>query len=359
MHGDQLAESIRHRLLGAPDNPAALTMAVKAELPWLEPERVEQRAREIFADFYQLGVLTSLLRDPAVTDILVNAPDEVWVVDGVVPRRTELAFPDEAAVRTLAARLAAQAGRLLDDSHPFVDLEYAGLRVHAILPPLAARGTLLSIRRIRRDRSALADVVADPSVRRQLEVILQQRRNFLISGGTGSGKTTLLGAMVRGLPVDDRVIVVEDTQEIDADQSRHCVSLQTRVANAEGRGEVTLRDLIRQTLRMRPDRIIVGEVRGGEVVDLLAALNTGHAGSGGTIHARAIADVPARIEALAVFAGLPASAAHSLLISSIDVVIHLRSAREGRGIADIGRVERDGDRARIVSEFEQEPTASR
>jgi pilus assembly protein CpaF len=347
---DSLAESIRHRLLAAPDSGASLALAVKAELPWLEPERISTQARSIYADFYQLGVLTPLFEDPRVTDVLVNAPDEIWVVDTGAPRRVDLAFPDESSVRTLAARLAALAGRQLDDAHPYVDMEYASLRIHALLPPLASRGTAISIRRIHRDHSELSDLVADVGMRARIRELLESRQNFLISGGTGSGKTTLLGAMVRALPTHERVIIVEDTLEIVGDERAHHLSLQTRVANAEDRGAVSMRDLVRQTLRMRPDRIIVGEVRGAEIVDLLAALNTGHAGSGGTVHARDIRDVPARIEALAVFAGLPAPAAHSLLLSSIDAVIHLRSARDGRGIAAIGRVVRDGERAVVITE---------
>lgn len=344
-----LVESIRHRVLTAPETAAPLVMALKAEMPWLDRDAVVESARTLYADFYQLGVLTPLLGDPAVTDILVNAPDEVWVVTDGPPLRTAVRFVDEESVRTLAARLAAQAGRLLDDAHPFVDLEFAGLRIHALLPPLATRGTTISIRRIQRREQTLAELVDEQSSFQSVLHHLELRSNFLISGGTGSGKTTLLSAMLRALPDTERVIVIEDTREIDVDQSvGHRISLQARTANAEGRGAVSMRELIRQSLRMRPDRIMVGEARGAEIVDLLSALNTGHSGSGGTVHARSIDDVPARIEALAAFAGLPAPAAHSLLLSAIDVIIHLRPAREGRGVASIGRLDRCGDRAVVV-----------
>lgn len=345
-----LLESIRQRVLSSPDSPAPLAMALHAEMPWLEGEALVERTRSLYADLYQLGVLTPLLADPRVTDILVNAPDEIWVVADGPPQRVDVRFPDEEAVRTLASRLAALSGRLLDDAHPFVDLEFDGLRIHALLPPLAARGTTISIRRILHRQHTLAALVPDEVLRGQLEEHISRRANFLISGGTGSGKTTLLAAMLRVLPSSERVIVIEDTREIAHDDALgHCISLQTRMPNAEGRGAVSMRDLIRQSLRMRPDRIIVGEARGAEIVDLLAALNTGHSGSGGTVHARSVADVPARIEALAVFAGLTAPAAHSLLLSSIDIVIHLRHARQGRGIESIARLAREGDRAVVVT----------
>lgn len=348
-----VVEAVRHRLRSTPENPASLAMAVRAVLPWLGSSEVVEQARTLYADFYQLGVLTPLLSDPTITDILVNAPDEIWVVGSGAPKRTAIRFSDEAAVRTLATRLAAIAGRLLDDAHPYVDLEFDGLRVHALIPPLAVRGTAISIRRIQPERRLLTDLIVEPDALALVEQILRNRSNFLISGGTGSGKTTLLSALLRALEPQERVVIIEDTREIQIEpEGWHCLSLQTRTRNAEGRGEVSTRDLIRQSLRMRPDRIFVGEARGAEIVDLLAALNTGHAGSGGTVHARAIADVPARVEALAVFAGIPSAAAHSLLLSAIDVVIHLRSSRSGRGIESIGRLKRAGERAEIEIEYQ-------
>jgi pilus assembly protein CpaF len=345
-----LVESIRQRVLATPDTPAPLSIAVKAEMPWLEPEEISDRAEDLYADFYQLGALTPLMEDPMLTDILVNGASEVWVVSDGPPQRAPIAFASDAAVRTLAVRLAALAGRLLDDAHPFVDFEFNGLRIHAVLPPLSRSGTLLSIRRRRAANNTLAQLVRSQEALALLNQMLRDRQNFLISGGTGSGKTTLLSALLNSLPPQERIVIVEDTAEIDPHHP-HAISLQARSANGEGRGEVSMRDLVRQSLRMRPDRIIVGEVRGAEVIDLLAALNTGHAGSGGTIHAREGDEVPSRIEALSVFAGIPADAAHSLLLSSIDVVIHLKSAREGRGVQSISKILRSGNRAVLVPEY--------
>jgi pilus assembly protein CpaF len=345
-----LVESIRQRVVSTPDTPAPLSIAVKAEMPWLEPAEISDRAEDLYAQFYQLGALTSLMEDPMLTDILVNGASEVWVVSEGPPRKAAVSFVNDAAVRTLAVRLAALAGRLLDDAHPYVDFEFQGLRIHAILPPLSRSGTLLSIRRRRTMTDTLAQLVGSREAFALLHQMLGDRLNFLISGGTGSGKTTLLSALINSLPPYERIVIVEDTAEIHS-QHPHAIALQARSANSEGRGEVTMRDLVRQSLRMRPDRIIVGEVRGAEVIDLLAALNTGHAGSGGTIHARQGDEVPSRIEALSVFAGVPAEAAHSLLLSSIDTVIHLKSAREGRGVQSISKVSRSGNRAVLTPEY--------
>jgi pilus assembly protein CpaF len=345
-----LVESIRQRVLAVPNAPAPLSIAVKAEMPWLEPDEISGHARELYAEFYQLGALTPLLDDPTLTDLLVNGSSEVWVVGDGPPRQVPIVFSTDGAVRTLATRLAAQAGRLLDDAHPFVDFEFNGLRIHAVLPPLSRSGTLLSIRRRRSADRTLAQLVGNQDALDALRHILGAQDTFLISGGTGSGKTTLLSAMISSLPHHERIVIIEDTAEIDPHHP-HALSLQARASNAEGRGEVSMRELVRQSLRMRPDRIVIGEVRGAEVIDLLAALNTGHAGSGGTIHARCADDVPSRIEALGVFAGIPADAVHSLVLSSIDVVIHLKNARQGRAIESISRVIRSGNRATLSAEY--------
>lgn len=346
----EFVETIRQRVLAAPEKAPPLVLAVKAEMPWLSPTDVADTTRTLYEDLYQLGVLTPLIEDPMVTDIFVNAPDEVWVIGAGVPERAGISFHDERAVRTLATRLAAQAGRLLDDAHPFVDLDYHGLRINAVLPPISRSGTTISIRRRRQNTSQLDQLIQDPVVRRDLDRVIDARSNFLISGGTGSGKTTLLNAIIDSLPASQRLVVIEDTAEITSHHP-HCVWLEARPANSEGRGEISMRELVRQSLRMRPDRILIGEVRGPEVLDLLAALNTGHAGSGGTIHARSATDVPGRVEALAIFGGIPAPAAHSLLLSSIDVIIHLKTAGAKRGIESISRVDRAGDRAVIRTEF--------
>lgn len=267
-----------------------------------------------------------------VTDVLINGPEQVWVCDMQGLRLSDLQFGDEEEVRALAVRFATMAGRSLDDAHPYVDFEFEGLRIHAVLPPLAPH-THISIRRMQHRKITIEGLFPNSDISQDLRDIVESKRNFLISGGTGAGKTTLLSSMISAISATSRVAVIEDTKEISA-LHPHVISLQSRMPNSEGKGEVTLRDLVRQSLRMRPDRIFVGEVRGAEVIDLLAALNTGHAGSGGTLHANSAAEVPTRIESMAIFAGIPADAARRLFFSAIDVVVHLRSSLQ-RGVESI------------------------
>ena len=253
-------------------------------------------------------MLEPLLADPAVTDVLVNGPGEVWVDRGDGLERVAVRFADEGAVRRLAVRLATSAGRRLDDAQPWVDARLAGgVRLHAVLPPIAAGGTCVSLRVPRPRVFDLAELVAAGAVPQDGAVLLGRlvaaRVAFLVSGGTGTGKTTLLSALLSLADDGDRLLLVEDACEL-APRHPHVVRLESRPANVEGAGAVTLRDLVRQALRMRPDRLVVGEVRGAEVVDLLAALNTGHEGGSGTLHANSAHDVPARLEALAAVAGM-------------------------------------------------------
>ena len=281
--------------------------------------------------------------------MLVNGPDQVWVDRRGQLVLTPVRFADEATVRRLAVRLIAATGRRLDAAAPYADATLAdGSRLHAVLPPIALGGTCLSIRVLRRRRFDLDGLVAGsglpPSVADLLRALVSARLAAVISGGTGTGKTTLLGAMLSAVPAGQRMVLVEDAAEL-APVHPHVVRLQARPPNVEGAGTVTLRDLVRQALRMRPDRLVLGEVRGAEIVDLFAALNTGHDGSLTTLHANSAADVPPRIEALAALAGLPRAAAHSQLAATVRVVLHLRRIPDGR--RQIGEVavlmpDRDG-----------------
>jgi pilus assembly protein CpaF len=242
-------------------------------------------------------------------------------------RSAPVHFGSDEDVRRLAVRLAACAGRRLDDASPFVDARMAdGTRVHAILGSLADAGTCLSLRVPARSRLTLDDWVASgtchPEVADVLRRMVAARVAFLVSGGTGSGKTTLLGSLLALVPPSDRILVVEDSRELDPGHP-HCVRLEGRVANAEGAGAVTMTQLVRQALRMRPDRIVVGEVRGAELVDLLIALNTGHEGGCGTVHANRAETVPARLEALAALGGLGREAAHSQIAAAVRAVVHV------------------------------------
>ena len=254
------------------------------------------------------GPLQELLQLPDVTDVVVNGPDEVYVDRGTGLERTDVRFSDDGAVRRLAQRLAAAGGRRLDDATPFVDVRLRdGCRFHAVLAPVARTGTCLSLRVPAHRTFALADLVAVGSLpaegRDLLHAMVEARVAFVVSGGTGSGKTTLLASLLSEVPSHERLVIVEDAAELQP-RHPHTVALEARRPNVEGVGEITLQTLVRQALRMRPDRLVVGEVRGAEVVDLLAALNTGHQGGCGTVHANSAADVPARLEALAVAAGL-------------------------------------------------------
>lgn len=278
-------------------------------------------------DVVGAGPLEPLLRSPDVTDVLVNGPDHVYVDRGRGLELTGVTFPDDESVRRLAQRLAASGGRRLDDAAPHVDVRLRdGSRFHAVLAPLARPGTLISLRVPHQRVLSLADLLAEGTLTehgaRLLQAMVTHRLAFLVSGGTGSGKTTLLNTLLSLVPPDQRLVLVEDASELRPEHP-HVIGLEARPPNLEGAGEVALRSLVRQALRMRPDRLVVGEVRGAEVVELLAALNTGHEGGCGTIHANSAGDVPARVEALCLAAGLGREAAHSQFLAGVDAVLHL------------------------------------
>jgi pilus assembly protein CpaF len=280
-----------------------------------------------------------------VTDVLVNAPDSVWVERSGVLARTSVHFPDEASVRRLAQRLAAQAGRRLDDAAPCVDAVLpGGTRLHAVLPPVAVRGTLISLRVPPRRAFSLEQLTGSgmltPLGARLLVALAESRASFLISGGTGTGKTTLLGTLLGLVARHERIVVAEECAELVSTHP-HIARLQCRSANQEGAGGVGLRTLVRQALRMRPDRVVVGEVRGVEVCDLLTAMNTGHEGGCATLHANGLAEIPARVEALAAPAGLSRGSIHAQLGAAVHVVLQLvRESGGRRRLASVGVLNR-------------------
>ncbi len=337
-----LVERVRERLAAESSSlrPAAVAAAIRAESGGvLGDTEVLTNLRVLQTELTGAGPLEPLLRAPGTTDVLVTAPDAVWVDDGTGLRPTSVRFADEAAVRRLAQRLAIAAGRRLDDAQPWVDGQLAGLgagefsvRLHAVLPPVAAAGTCLSLRVLRPATQDLAALIAagaiTPEAAEVLGGIIEARLAFLVSGGTGAGKTTVLAAALGAVDGGERIVCVEDAPEL-APRHPHLVRLVARAANVEGAGEVTMRQLVRQALRMRPDRIVVGEVRGAEVVDLLTALNTGHDGGAGTVHANSPAEVPARLEALAALGGLDRAALHSQLAAAVQVVVHVSRRRDG------------------------------
>ncbi|MBP2707244.1 TadA family conjugal transfer-associated ATPase [Microbispora sp. RL4-1S] len=317
-------ESVRVRLSrsGAPPTAAEVAAALRAERAVLGDAEVLAIARILRAHLIGAGPLETLLAEPGVTDVLVNGPDQVWIDDGRGLRRTAVTFPGDEDVRRLAQRLAAAAGRRLDDACPYVDARLAGgVRLHAVLPPVAPEGTCLSLRLPPRRTFTVEELVPHGGAA-MLRAIMTARLAFLVTGGTGTGKTTLLSAMLSCTDPGERLLLVEDSAELHP-RHPHVVRLEARPPNLEGAGGVGLRELVRQALRMRPDRVAVGEVRGAEVVDLLAALNTGHEGGCGTLHANNAADVPARLEALACAAGLSREAVHSQIGAALDVVVHL------------------------------------
>ncbi|MFF4217125.1 TadA family conjugal transfer-associated ATPase [Streptomyces nondiastaticus] len=343
-----LLEAVRLRLAesGAEPTPAKVAEALRQEGRLLGDAEILGVAARLRSELIGAGPLERLLAEPDVTDVLVTAPDQVWVDRGAGLQRTDVVFPDAVAVRRLAQRLAAIAGRRLDDARPWVDARLPdGTRLHAVLPPIAVGSTCLSLRVVRPRAFTLDDLMAAGTVPPRgdelLRAVLEARLSFVISGGTGSGKTTLLTTLLGLVAPDERIVLAEDSAELRPDHP-HVVRLETRPANQEGMGLVTLRDLVRQALRMRPDRLVVGEVRGAEVTDLLAALNTGHEGGCGTVHANAAADVPARLEALGSAAGLDRAALHSQLAAGLSVVIHLVRERGGRRrVAEVHVLDRD------------------
>jgi pilus assembly protein CpaF len=343
-----LLDEVRRRLAetGSEPTPARVAAALRSQGRLLGDSAVLRVVAALRSEMVGTGPLESLLADPEVTDVLVTRPDQVWVDRGRGLERTNVRFPDTAAVRRLAQRLAISAGRRLDDARPWVDARLPdGTRLHAVLPPVAVGSTCLSLRVVRPRAFALGELTAagtvPPGGGRLLRSLLEARLSFLISGGTGSGKTTLLSSLLGLVSPEERIVLAEDSSELRPDHP-HVVRLEARPANQEGVGRVGLDDLVRQALRMRPDRLVVGEVRGAEVTDLLAALNTGHEGGCGTVHANAASDVPARLEALGTTAGLDRAALHSQLAAALDVLVHLVRDREGRRrIAEIHVLDRD------------------
>jgi pilus assembly protein CpaF len=338
--GADLVERVRRRLAADGDAPSPenVARALRAESGVLGPDTVLAVVDQVRQDTDGAGALEPLLAVPGVTDVLVNGVEGVYLDRGEGLERADVRFVDDAEVRRLAQRLAALAGRRLDDASPWVDARLPdGTRLHAVLSPVAHPGTVVSLRVPAHRVFGLDDLVAAGSVDATGAAVLRDlvvaRLAFVVSGGTGSGKTTLLAALLGEVPPAERLVVVEDAAELRP-RHPHVVSLESRPPNVEGRGEVTLRDLVRQALRMRPDRLVVGEVRGAEVTELLAALNTGHEGGCGTIHANSAADVPARFEALALAAGLPRPAVHAQLAAGLDAVVHLGRDPHGRRVVD-------------------------
>lgn len=370
MSQPDLLEKIQRRMIDDPSlgesDPAVMARLVREEAGVISDVDVLAVLRRLRHDAAGTGRLEELLALEGVTDVLVNGREEVWIDRGDGLEHTSISFRSDAEVRALATRLAASCGRRLDDAQPFADgslvrADGSMVRVHAVLSPPAEGGTCLSLRVLAQARTTLEQLVASGTfsadIAEVLRLIIRARRSFLVVGGTGSGKTTLLSALIAETSPAERIICIEDTAELRPAHP-HVLNLVSRGANTEGSGAIVMSDLLKQSLRMRPDRIIVGEIRGAEVVDLLAALNTGHDGGAGTIHANSLHEVLARMEALAALGGLGRAELHSQLAAAVEIVLVMHRDSTGqRRLHQIGVLRGNPVAAEAVWEDEQGPLA--
>jgi pilus assembly protein CpaF len=356
-HTEALAAELRRRLIerrradaaagreSGTDLEAAVAELVDREAELLSDGRRARLRELILRETVGLGPLEELLADPAVEEVMVNGSDEVYVEREGRIEPTAVRFASERELRDAIERILAPLGRRVDELSPMADARLAdGSRVNVVIPPLAVDGPAVSIRRFSAARPGPEDLVhlgtLTAEVCEVLAAAVAGRRSVLVSGGTGSGKTTLLNALSRFIGPEERVITIEDAAELRLQQP-HVVRLESRPASVEGRGEVTIRDLLRNALRMRPDRIVIGEVRGPEALDLLTALNTGHDGALSTVHANSPEDALRRLETLALMAdvGLPHAAVREQLARGLDLVVHMRRGVDGdRVVAEVGEV---------------------
>jgi pilus assembly protein CpaF len=337
-----LEDEVHRTVLGTPGavDDREVARLVRARAPLLPPVDADEVVARVLARTGGLGPLEPLLADPTVTEVMVNGPGPVWVErSGRLVRTTTVL--DTATIEGLVARIVAPLGLRVDRSSPLVDARLPdGSRVNAIIPPLAVDGPCLTIRRFRVEPVPL-DAMATAPVVRLLATAVAHRLNIVVSGGTGAGKTTLLNALAGRIPAEERVVTVEDAAELRL-PGDHVVRLEARPASPEGRGEVTIRDLVRNALRMRPDRIVVGECRGGEALDMLQAMNTGHEGSLSTCHANGPDDALRRLETMTLMAevGLPLAAVREQIAASLDLVVHVARRVDGiRGVVAVAEVE--------------------
>jgi pilus assembly protein CpaF len=307
----------------------------------------ERLGAEIADDIFGYGPLERLLADPSVSEIMVNGPKDIWIERAGRLSQTPLTFTDASHLRRIITKMVGQIGRRIDESSPLVDARLPdGSRVNAIIPPLSLSGPLLTIRKFAQNRFALSELIDIGTLSNEsaefLENCIRAQLNILVSGGTGTGKTTFLNALSATIPDSDRIVTIEDAAELQLAQ-RHVIRLESRPKNIEGEGEITIRDLVRNALRMRPDRIIVGEVRGAEALDMLQAMNTGHEGSLSTVHANSPRDALNRLETMVLMAGyeLPLRAIRSHVSSALELVIQLDRLDDGsRRIVEISEVQR-------------------
>ena len=335
-----------------------------AEEVGLARDERERLTSEIANDILGYGPLERLLTDDTITEIMVNGPDEIWIERQGRLYDTTIRFSDDSHLRRIINKMVAQVGRRVDESSPMVDARLPdGSRVNVIIPPLSLSGPLLTIRKFSKTRLTLADMVRLGTLSEDavdfLTLSVQAELNILISGGTGTGKTTLLNALSTAIPDADRIVTIEDAAELQLGQ-RHVLRLESRPKNIEGEGEIPIRELVRNSLRMRPDRIIVGEVRSAEALDMLQAMNTGHEGSMSTVHSNSPRDALSRVETMVMMAGLdlPMRAIRQQLASALDLIVHLERLEDGSRrvthITEVQRMESDVVTLQDIFEFKLE-----
>ncbi len=338
---------------------AELQRVVANEQTPLSAEDRRRLISEITDEVLGHGPLQPYLDDPAVSEVMVNGPDSVYVECNGRITRTTASFADEQHLRQIIERIVSRVGRRIDESSPLVDARLAdGSRVNAVIPPLAFSGSTLTIRKFSRNPLQVADLISfgtlTPEMAELLRACVEARLNIIVSGGTGTGKTTLLNVLSSFIPENERIVTIEDAVELQL-QQQHVVRLESRPANIEGKGEITIRDLVRNSLRMRPDRIVVGEVRGGESLDMLQAMNTGHDGSLSTVHANTPRDAVARLETLVLMAGmdLPLRAVREQVTSAVDVIVQISRLRDGtRRVTHVTEVQgMEGDTVTLQDAF--------
>jgi pilus assembly protein CpaF len=350
---EQLVQTLGSRLYQDAPSDSDLRKLVHGRLQELLAEEdvplsIQEKAQiiqQIGDSILGLGPLEVFIRDPEITEVMVNGPHNVYVEREGKIQRTDAVFRSEEDLRRTIDKIVARVGRRVDESSPYVDARLAdGSRVNAIIPPLAIHGSALTIRKFSADPYAAEDLIQFGTMTtelvRLLEGCVQGRMNILVSGGTGAGKTTMLNVLSGFIPEDERIITIEDSAELKMQQP-HVVSLEYRPPNIEGEGEVTIRDLVRNALRMRPDRIVVGEVRGGETLDMLQAMNTGHDGSISTVHANSPRDVLSRLETMGLMAGMDLTirALREQISAAIDLVVHLARLQDGsRRVTQVSEV---------------------
>ncbi|MEV7131415.1 CpaF family protein [Arthrobacter sp. NPDC093128] len=362
-----LYERLGSRLTDSTLDDAELHKYVKDELKAVVDEEqvplstVERQrlTKEIIDDVLGHGPLERFLEDPTVTEIMVNRADQIYVERNGKLFMTDVKFANEDALRRVIERIVSRIGRRIDESSPLVDARLAdGSRVNAIIPPLAVNGASLTIRKFGRDALTVKDLIQfgslSPEMAELLNACVLARMNIIVSGGTGTGKTTMLNVLSSFIPASDRIVTIEDAVELQLQQD-HVVRLESRPANIEGKGEISIRDLVRNSLRMRPDRIVVGEVRGGESLDMLQAMNTGHDGSISTVHANSPRDAVARLETLVLMAGmdLPLRAIREQIASAVNLIVHISRLRDGtRRVTHITEVQgMEGDIVTLQDAF--------